>query len=74
MLYTDATFDQACDAVAAARPRARTRRNTFRAELLELAKRPKLKRADHAAVAIADGGNDPCDDSRRKKVPPSASG
>ena len=74
LLYTDATFDQACDAVAAARPRARTQRNTFRAELLELAKRPKLKRADHAAVAIADGGNDPCDDSRRKKVPPSASG
>ena len=69
LLYTDATFDQACDAVAAARPRARTRRNTFRAELLELAKRPKLKRADHAAVAIADGGNDPCDDSRRKKAP-----
>ena len=33
-------------------------------ELLELAKEPKLRRADHRAVLIRDGGNDPCDDKR----------
>ena len=32
--------------------------------LLELAKLPKIRYADHTAMQILDGGNDPCDDRR----------
>ena len=62
--YTDASWEQACEAVKSARSRARTKHNTFVKELLELAKEPKIRRADHTAVQIRDGGNDPCDDKR----------
>ena len=62
--FTDATWDQACDAVRSARARARTRHNTFVNELLELAKEPKLRHADHTKLDIRDGGNDPADERR----------
>jgi len=62
--YTDATWDQACGAVRAARRRARTHHNTFEAELQELALQPKKKHAPFSRVVILDGGNDPADDKR----------
>lgn len=64
LLYTDATFDQACDAVRRARPRARTRHNTFVEQLTKLSLQSKIKHALHSRVAIVDGGNDPDDDRR----------
>jgi hypothetical protein len=67
LLYTDCGWEEACAAVKAARPRARTHHNTFAEQLLELAARPKAGRllADHTKVDIRDGGNDPADDVRR---------
>ena len=64
LLYTDATFDQACDVVRRARPRARTRHNTFIEQLTKLSREPKIKHAVHSGLAIVDGGNDPADDRR----------
>ena len=64
LLYTDATLDQACDAVRRARPRARTHKNTFIEQLTKLSTQSKIKHALHSRVAIVDGGNDPADDRR----------
>lgn len=65
LLYTDATFEQACALVKAARPRARTTKNTFVSELQQLlVQRSKFKFADHTQFRIVDGGNDPSDDTR----------
>ena len=63
LLYTDASWEEACDLVKAARPRARTRHNTFREQLEQIARGPKGF-ADHTSLDIRDGGNDPCDDKR----------
>jgi hypothetical protein len=63
LLYTDASWEEACDLVKAARPRARTRHNTFREQLEQIASGPKGF-ADHTSLDIRDGGNDPCDDKR----------
>ena len=66
LLYTDATWEEACDVVKAARPRARTRHNTFASELMQLAaSHEKIRRDYHTTIEIIDGGNDPADDSRR---------
>ncbi|EOD20353.1 hypothetical protein EMIHUDRAFT_207497 [Emiliania huxleyi CCMP1516] len=67
LLYTDASWDEACGALKAARPRARGRHNTFRQQLEQLADGPKANvlLADHRSLDIRDGGNDPCDDDRR---------
>ena len=63
----DASWDEACGALKAARPRARGRHNTFRQQLEQLADGPKANvlLADHRSLDIRDGGNDPCDDDRR---------
>ena len=42
---------------------ARTRHNTFREQLEQLASGPRGF-ADHTSLDIRDGGNDPCDDKR----------
>ena len=75
IIYTDATLAEACGLVKEARPQARTRSNTFAAELAELeAEQPKVRRIDasgalvlrdHRTLDIRDGGNDPADDVRR---------
>lgn len=65
LLYTDASYEQACDRVKAARPRARTHKNTFSAELQQLLVLHSKKRfTDHQSFVIVDGGNDPSDLTR----------
>ena len=68
LLYTDTpSWEAACALVKAARPRARTRHNTFREQLEQLAHGAKAHPpplADQRSLDIRDGGNDPCDDNR----------
>ena len=66
LMYTTATWEEACAKVGAARPRAQTngrdgriaRENTFIEQLLLLAEEPKLGHADLGGIDIKNGGDD----------------
>ena len=56
LMYTTATWEEACKKVKAARKNARTKHNTFVEQLLLLAKEPKMGHVDFHGINIEDGG------------------
>ena len=56
LLYTDATLEDAQDAVGSVRSRANVKKNTFLEQLRVIAARQKVFPRPHASVEIRDGG------------------
>jgi len=64
LLYTDATWEQACRLVKAVRPRARTQNNTFALQLQSLQPiLPKLSLIPYSTLDIVDGAGGYGDES-----------